>query len=217
MPKFLDTPSWYDSSGQLRTLSEDMLVVTGNSGYLNIPKYTGGSGTLNHAYVFDSTGSPGSVAIAGEFTYPSWTSAGTSGQVLTSNGTRPPTWSFISFPNAYLIEFGNSAPGRAATDLISFVVFSQSNINCQNMNDVEDVVQNWQNDGVNIRMIFGFVDSSYWPYQISYYNKTSAPISHGIQILGRNSSGNTVTAQISSGQYSNYNNNVRTTKLIYDH
>lgn len=91
MPKFLDAPSWYDSTGTLRTLSG---TVRFNSvaGYVDLP-YTSfaSGGAYSSYYVLTSAGTNGNIAYSNG-TSPAWLSNGTSGQVLTSNGNAAPSW-----------------------------------------------------------------------------------------------------------------------------
>ena len=126
MPKFLDAPSWYDGNGNLKTIQGDLTIYVG-SGYnitfdvphvggTNIDRF-GGLGTVSSEYyLLPAASAPGRIPYyvntnIGYQTLPS----GTSGQVLTSNGTgAAPSWRSTSLflHNFYL----NSDSGSAKED-----------------------------------------------------------------------------------------------------
>ena len=109
MPKFLDTPSWYDQNGQL--VVPTTFTMTGMGG-VNYVLKTGGQGSLTKVAVFSSQGDPGSIAYASAGGYPVWNDSGVAGQVLTSDGSNSPKWSGLYVHNVYI--YGTGAGGVAA-------------------------------------------------------------------------------------------------------
>ena len=219
MPKFLDAPSWYDDDGNLKTIQGDLTIYVG-SGYnitfdvphvggTNIDRF-GGLGTVSSEYyLLPAAKRPGQIpyytnASGGYQTLPS----GTSGQVLTSNGSSAgPGWKTLplylhriyidGMPGHYTINVYSMSSATLSNNSVSGLVNFLRGLGCTSM-DTFFVASGVANDLTTPRTAVGIYASSssdvFYPVMI----KSGSTYGNGLQSgsMVSSSSGVTITEYI---------------------